>query len=68
MMATKQVTLCDICKNQIREGGRFIFFKGTRWAAKPYDNGSRGPATEFDGEFCSDACVISAVRGLLNGS
>jgi len=61
-MATKTITTCDMCKSEIKEGGRTIFFSAAR-----FDAAYTVLAHVEQGEFCSDACVINVVRGLLNG-
>lgn len=63
-MATKTIVTCDLCKEEIKPGARNIRFGAKRY----YDQGI-GIMAQFEiSEFCSDACVINAVRGLLNGA
>ena len=65
-MATRTIVTCDHCKKEIKPGERILYFSATRWAPDVGTNGYVG-AEKFDlNEFCSDACVIGAVRGLLN--
>lgn len=69
-MATRTIVTCDLCKEEIKPGHRIVYFSATRWAAAgPGAGGGVTPLAKFDvGEFCSDACVLAAVRGLLNGA
>ena len=62
MMATRAITTCDICEHEIKPGERILYFTASRLridGAVVAEFGSR--------EFCGEACVIKAVRALLNG-
>lgn len=62
-MATRTIVTCDLCNQEIKPGERTVYFTAGRCDR----HGS--PVAEFAvSEFCSDACVINAVRGLLNGA
>ena len=62
-MAARTVVECDVCKKEIKPGGRVIEFSAARFDAK-----TGMPLAKFDrSEFCSDGCVLTAIRGLLNG-
>lgn len=67
-MATRTIVTCDHCKEEIKPGERILYFSAIRWA--PPDVSAGGGCVEGEkfglSEFCSDACVIGAVRGLLN--
>ena len=61
-MAVRTIVTCDLCKTEIKDGERTI-----RFTAAIRQNGV--VAGKFDwSEFCSEGCVLAAVRGLLNGS
>lgn len=62
-MATRTIVTCDLCKAEIKPGERLIYFGAKRLDEDGY------PIADFErNEFCSDACVLAAVRGLLNGT
>lgn len=61
-MATRTIVTCDLCGKEIKPNERLIEFSAAR-----YRDGMA--AAKFDKmEFCSDGCVLTAVRGLLNGA
>lgn len=69
-MATRTIVTCDLCKAEIKPGERLINFSATRYHSEyPYGRDGSNIVAKFGmQQFCSDACVINAVRGLLNGS
>lgn len=71
-MATRTIVTCDLCKKEIKPGERVIYFSATRWSTLSLFADAPDPCiveAKFDtSEFCSDGCVLTAVRGLLNGA
>ena len=73
-MATNTIVTCDLCKEEIKPGARIVRFSAMRYTDPKVERpgwipGAYVPEFRFEmSEFCSDACVINAVRGLLNGN
>lgn len=61
-MATKTIAICDSCNEEIT-GCRQV----TYLAVKLWKDRYAEPDKQLGGEFCSEVCVINAVRKLLQG-